>query len=287
VIFNPLKIINLSLVKNQQAHIYDLEFEEAMIEGVHYVRDHRGIWRYAENWIPVPGARDLTLTERFQPKVIINARGDIERVVVSGDSIRDAPDLLGWCEEVGAVMRSPDGEVDEVFVPYPAWKDRDRVPNALVAPEHSDNEAERAVALVERKYREADQALKEVAEERADVLRAYSDRMTREDARKITDLSVGRIQQLIRREKLTELEIGVLEILEAEEACGPEQVRELLQRRYPRSNVAAIDAAMQELINRRLIRSAGGTIRMTREGREATPRRRRSERSGGVEEKGR
>jgi fructose-specific component phosphotransferase system IIB-like protein len=266
-------------LKNHQSHIFDLDLEAAEMNGVHYVRDHRGKWRYAESWILVPGARDLTLTEKFQPKAIVNAQGEAERVVVSGDSIREAPDLLGWCVEVGTAMRGPNGELDEVFVPYSVWRARDRVPNALVAPEHSEAAPRRAVAEIERKYREADQALKEVAEERADVLRRFADRMTREEAHEITDLSVGRIQQLIRREKLTELEVGVLEILQTNDGCTSEQTKELLQRRYPRAEVSAIDAAMQELVNRRLIKAAGQAIRLTREGREALPSPRRSKRA--------
>lgn len=273
-------------MKNNQSHIYDLEQENAEVNGIHYVRDHRGKWRYADTWILVPGARDLTLTEKFQPKMIVNAQGETERVVVSGESIRKASDLLGWCVDAGTAMRGPDGKVDEVFVPYSVWKDRDRVPNALVAPEHSEAEPRRAVAEVERKYREADQALKEVAEERADVLRRYAGQMTREEAHDITNLSVGRIQQLIRREKLTELEFGVLEILQAEDGCSSEQARELLQRRYPRAGIAAIDAAMQELLNRRLIKATGKAIRLTREGREAMPAPRQSKRAGRAEVKG-
>lgn len=263
-------------MKNTQSHIYDLEFESATVSGVHYKRDHDGVWRYSNTWIPVPGARDLTLTEHFEPKVIMSAKNEIERVVVSGESIRESPELLGWCAEVGTSMTGSDGELDEVFVPYAKWQERDRVPGALVAPEHSPKEAERAVAEAERKYREADQALEVAAEARADILRRYADRMTRQEARKITGLSVGRIQQLIHREKPTDLELSVLEILDAKDGREAGAVQELAMKRNPRSTIAAIDEVLRELLSRGLIKRGGARIRLTPEGREMLPASRRA-----------
>lgn len=258
--------------------MYELEFETATVNGVHYLRDHSGTWRYADSWIPVPGARDLTLTERFQPQRVVNAQGDVERMIVPGDSIKAAPELLGWCLEEGTAIEGPDGELKEVFVPYAKWEARDRVPGALVAAEHSDQEAKRVLAEVERRYREADQNLAEVAEERADVLRRYAGQMTRQEAREITGLSVGRIQQLIRREKLTDIEIGVLGILDNREGRSAEAVKELAHKQYPRSDIAAIDRVLRELLDRGLITASGSTIRLTRGGREAAPPRPRAER---------
>jgi hypothetical protein len=258
-------------LNNSQSHIYDLEYETAMVNGVQYLRDREGTWRYADTWIPVPGARDLTLTERFQPQRVVNAQGEVERLIVSGESIRASPALLDWCLEVGTPMEGPDGELNEVFVPHAKWEERDRVPGALVAPEHSDEEPKRALAEVERRYREADQKLTEVAEERADVLRRYAGRMTREEARKITGLSVGRIQQLIRREKLTDLEVGVLGILDSTDVRSIGTVKELAHQQFPRSDIAAIDRVLRELLSRGLIKGSGSSIQLTREGREAAP----------------
>jgi hypothetical protein len=266
-------------VKNTQSHIYDLEFESTTVGGVHYKRDHDGVWRYSDTWLPVPGARDLTLTERFEPKLIVSSSQDsqkVERVVVSGDSVRESPELLGWCLELGTTFTGPDGELVEVFVPYASWQERDRVPGAMVAPEHSEKEAERALAEVERKYREADQALEVAAEERAEMLRRYADRMTRQEARAITGLSVGRIQQLIRREKLNDLELSMLEILDTKDGRKVGTAQELAMKRNPRSGIAAIDEVLRELIARGLIRRSGPRIQLTAEGREMLPSRRRS-----------
>lgn len=258
-------------MKNSQSHIYDLEFETATVGGVHYVRDHKGIWRYADSWIPVPGARDLRLSERFETKDVVSRAGDIERVVVSGDSIRDSPELLEWCIEAGEPMYGPDGRLKEVFVPYEVWTEKNRVPGALVAPEHSSDNARRELALAERKYRESEKALEEAAEARAAVLRTFAGRLTRQQARKITGLSVGRIQQLIRREKLTDLEIGVLGILNVKGGRSAGSVQELAQKQFPRSDAGSIDEVLRELVTRGLVRTAGETIRLTRKGRGMAP----------------
>ncbi len=182
----------------------ELPFETAEVDGTAYVRELDGTWRYAHSWIKVPGARDLTLTERFQPKLIVasTATGEaqVERVVVSGESIAAHPDLLDWCLAEGAKVQGPGPGVFEVLVPVETWNEHDRIPGEIVAPEHSENQSERELAQAEREYREADRALEIAAAHRAEVLRQYAEDMTRQEARAITDLSVGRIQQLIRED---------------------------------------------------------------------------------------
>lgn len=213
----------------------------------------------------------MKLSERFETKGVVSRTGDIERVVVSGDSIRESPDLLKWCIEAGEPMYGPNGRLKEVFVPYEIWTEKDRVPGALVAPEHSPDDAKRKLALAERNYREADQALEEAAEARADVLRLLAGRLTRQQAREITGLSVGRIQQLIRREKLTELEVGVLGILDVKGGRSAGSVQELAQKQFPRTGASAIDGVLRELVTRGLVKAGGETIRLTREGRALAP----------------
>lgn len=201
-------------------------YEHGRAGGTDYLRDSEGVWRFADSHLPVPGARDLTLTERFEPKRVVAADGKIERIVVSGQSILDAPDLLGWCLEQGTKVEDQAGDVSEVLVPYELWQERDRIPNALVAPEHSEDEAEREVALAERGFREAEKALEEAADKRANMLRRYAGQMTRQEARAITGLSVGRIQQLIKDEKLDQVEVVLLRALEGGPVSGLETVTE-------------------------------------------------------------
>jgi hypothetical protein len=173
--------------------------EWAEIDGTVFIRDDDGGWHYADNWILVPGARDVTLTEKFRPKRIVNAEQEVERVVVSGDDIVAAPELLGWCIEEGTPI-TEEGELIEVLVPYKLWQMHDRVPGVLISPEHHGSEAEQQVAVAEREFREAEQQLEKAANYRAETLRQHADEMTRQEARTITGLSVGRIQQLIREE---------------------------------------------------------------------------------------
>jgi hypothetical protein len=176
-------------------------FDLVEANGTIYAREDDGTWRYADTWIPVPGARDLTLTERFKPKLVVAGTGsgqEVERVVVSGEDIAAHPDLLAWCAELGAPVRGPDGEMLEVLVPYELWQEHDRIPGEIVAPEHSDDPAERELAIAERKVREAAQALERATDVRAAVLREHEGLMTREQARAITGLSVGRVQQLVK-----------------------------------------------------------------------------------------
>src|SRR5882757_5806794 len=128
----------------------DYESSEPYLErverdGVVFARDLDHVWRYMDNWIPVPGARDVTLTERFQPKFVVNADKEIERVIVRGEDIEAASGLLDWCLVVGTPIRSGDKLV-EVIVPFGDWDAKDRVPGELFSPEHEGSEAEQQIA---------------------------------------------------------------------------------------------------------------------------------------------
>jgi hypothetical protein len=177
------------------------------------IRDPVGTWRYADSWVPVPGARDVTLTERFSPKFVVNGADEVERVVVDAASIKAAPDLLAWCLDAGTVLRSGE-EVFEVLVPFDLWKEREQIPNELFSPEHQGDEAEREVAAAERRFREMERRFEAASRERAEVLRRYADDMTRQKAREITGLSVGRVQQLISGDSMEDVEREVLELFE-------------------------------------------------------------------------
>ena len=220
-----------------------MTLEAAELDGVQVVRDPDGVWRYAETWIPVPGARDVTLTERFDPKFVISKDGDIERVVVDGASVRTHPDLLDWCLIEGTPIREGD-EILEVFVPYALWEDRERVPNELISPEHEGTVAERELAAAERRFREAERRLDAAAEARAEVLRRYSEEMTRQEAREITGLSVGRIQQLIRTERLEDHERQILEIFQE----GPIETIEVLQDRARARSMPSDEDLLHDLV---------------------------------------
>jgi hypothetical protein len=232
------------------------EFETAVVKGVEYVRDPEGTWRYADSWIKVPGGRDWTLTERFTPKFVIGSSKDqvgrIERVVVSGEEIEKHTDLLGWCLDLGYPVQGPNGEIFEVMVPFDIWNEHDRIPGMIYAPELHGSEAERELAEAERECREADRAQEVAATKRADVLRRHSEEMTRQQARAITDLSVGRIQQLIREG---------LPTLSSEETL----ILAVIDKRKPKNMGALHDALKEDLGMDRSVRAFTHVFRRLRE----------------------
>lgn len=219
MVYTPLNAMAPREIKEAQFYGGGKAYELATVHGQDYLRDEDGTWLYADSWVKVPGARDLTLSERFEPKFIVSSENEVERVVISGSDIAEEPELLGWCLEAGTQIRDDKGELVEVIVPVEIWAEHNRVPGEIVAPEHSEDQAERELAEAERQYREADRALELAAASRADVLRRHADTMTRQEARLITGLSVGRIQQLIRGDSLDEVERLVLE---AVARTGPE-----------------------------------------------------------------
>lgn len=194
-----------------------------------YVRDTDGTWRDADTWVKVPGARDLTLIERFDPKLIISKSGGVERVVVSGSDIAEHPEELGWCLKEGVRVEGP-GDSFEVLVPIEKWEERERIPSAMVAPEFGDDPAERELAEVEREYREADQVLSGVTARRTEVLRNRAEEITRQRASEITGLSIGRIHQLIRDDAeagdVDDLDIAILSALATQKTATTKGLRE-------------------------------------------------------------
>lgn len=254
------------------------DFETAVVKGVEYVRDPEGTWRYSDSWLKVPGARDWTLTERFKPKMVIATSdegvGHVERIVISGEEIEKHSDLLGWVMEVGYPVQGPTGEVFEVMVPFGAWQEHDRIPGMIHAPELHGSEAERELAQAEREYREADRNLEEAAAKRAEVLRRHSEDMTRQQARAITDLSVGRIQQLIREGvegQLDQIDRALLATAELRRPRSRKELHELTSKEteivYP---TELIRSRIINLLERGLLRHPRGKwISLTPEGREA------------------
>jgi hypothetical protein len=221
------------------------------------VRDPAGIWRYVETWIPVPGARDVTLTERFSPKFVINGDREVERVVVEGAAIAAAPELLGWCLEEGTVLRDG-GSVAEVHVPYELWKQRDQILNELFSPEHEGDVAEQEVAAAERRFRETERRFELAAKERAAMLRRHADGMTRQKAREITGLSVGRVQQLISSGAMDMAEREVLELFASGPIRNLDACFELAREKGVPLDRDALLARVEDLKNRELLEQGEG-----------------------------
>lgn len=96
-----------------------------------YIRDEAGVWRYADSGEPVPGAEDMTITNRYNLPVY----GD--DVIVPRSLALNEPDLA-WClewNEVSAVTRydygrrrgmgrDPNIPDDAICVPLAEWDRR-------------------------------------------------------------------------------------------------------------------------------------------------------------------
>jgi hypothetical protein len=270
-----LKIASEDQLKKGQQLEAESSVEMATVGKTAYIRERDGTWRYADTWLKVPGARDLTLTERFQPKFILTGPAEdaqIERVIVSGADVEAHPLLLGWCLQSGMPVRGAEGELLEVLVPYEQWRKGDRIPGEIVAPELHGDSAERALAEAQRRYQEAEQALDEAAALRVSVLQQYAGELTRERAREITGLSVGRVQQLIKSEieldstdKLLLLAVGKRQP-KSEEAVRKALIIEF-GHGYPRGLVKIGLRKLRELDLIDLTRSKGYVL--TAEGQEA------------------
>jgi hypothetical protein len=228
------------------------ELPSAVIGDVQVVRDPAGVWRYVDTWVAVPGVREATLTERFAPKFIVNADNEVERVVVDGAAIQAAPELLSWCLDEGTVIRDGE-EVTEVLVPHDLWKENERIPNELFSPEHQGDKAEREVAAAERNFREIEKSFEVATKERAHVLRRHADDMTRQRAREITGLSVGRVQQLIRSEYMDGTEREVLELFESGLVGSFDALVELAQEKGMSLDNSALMARVDDLRDRGLL----------------------------------
>jgi hypothetical protein len=243
--------------------------EVATIGHVQFVRDEEGIWRYADSWIEVPGARDLTLSERFEPKFVVGGDGKVERVVISAESVREAPELLEWCLRVGTVIKERNGELTEILVPLEAWQERDRVPGKLVTPEYHGIPAEKELARAEREYREADRNLEIKAEKRAEALRHHAENMTRQEARRITGLSVGRIQQLIRSDSLNDTERELLQIVDGQRPKKFPAIQKTAEASDFNFPLASLRRRLRELEHRELVVATRNGFKLTKDGREA------------------
>lgn len=265
-------------LKSAEFFFEGVALETAIVGDQQYVRERNGTWRYAVSWVKVPGARDLTLSERFNPKLVVanTASGtEVEAVVVSGRDIDAHPELLGWCLDAGvSVPSGADGQLPEVMVPINAWQEHERVPGEIVAPENSDDPAVRDLAIAERQYREADRALELAAMRRAEVLRQHSGSMTRQQMREITDLSVGRIQQLI-QEGSEELELDehdafLLAIVESRRPKNLNVFYELAKKELDAPGTyAQLKQRTKVLRGRGLIERKSSRLRLTPEGKKA------------------
>lgn len=151
-------------------------------------------WRYDGTEIPVVGARDVTLAEAANPRIIARADDEPEAVLLSLSEI-EADTRLLWAVKEG---RRLDGDEEpEYKVPFAIWQEHAGQPVGAWFPEWDGSGLDRSLALAERDYRFAKHALED-----AGVLRQYlivlAARLGR--SRRVVGetlgLSAARVQQL-------------------------------------------------------------------------------------------
>jgi hypothetical protein len=156
--------------------------------------DESGEWKYEGTEIAAVGARDLTLAEVADPRIIARVGGDPEAVLLSLSEI-EADERLR--DLLGKGTRLDGDREPEYKIPWSEWQEYAAAPVKAWLPEYDAVGVDRSLALAERHYRYAKQALDE-----AGVLRQYlvilAGRLGR--SRRVVGetlgLSSARIQQL-------------------------------------------------------------------------------------------
>jgi hypothetical protein len=168
------------------------------VEGRQFVREPDGVWRYADRAAAVPGARDLTATERYDPQFV--GRGGVkgpEQILLPTKLVTEHDDLA-WCLKVGSTLRAEQpGSPSYVMVPASEWAKHEHEPVGIVAPELSLRPAVREIAEAERDVREAQESLAAATRRRAQLLTKHGHELTRREVADITGLSLARVQQLV------------------------------------------------------------------------------------------
>jgi len=144
--------------------------------------------------IPAVGARNLTLAEVADPRVIARSNGEPEAVLLSLTEIESDQKLL-WALPAGTRL---DGEDEPLYkVPWEVWQEHAFEPAGAWLPEWDATGLDRALAVREREYRFARQALDDIgiARQYLIILAARLGR-SRRVVGEVLGLSPARVQQL-------------------------------------------------------------------------------------------
>lgn len=153
-----------------------------------------GEWRYAGTPIAAVGARDVTLAEAAHPRIVSRSGDEPEAVLLSLTEI-EADERLLWAVKKGTRLN---GEDDPLYkIPWAVWQEYAAEPVDAYLPEWDGAGLDRSLALAEREYRFAKQAMDD-AGVRRQYLVILASRLGR--SRRIVGetlgLSPARIQQL-------------------------------------------------------------------------------------------
>lgn len=129
------------------------------------VLDESGSWKYAETEIPAVGARDVTLADVIRPRKIARAGDEPEAVLLSLTEV-ESDDRLHWVFKKGKRLNGD--EEPQYKVDWPIWQEHAAEAVGAWLPEWDGSGLDRSLALAERRWRFAKQALDD-----AGTLRQY------------------------------------------------------------------------------------------------------------------
>jgi hypothetical protein len=127
--------------------------------------DESDAWLYADTVIPAVGARDITLGEATNPNRLARAGEEPEAVLLSLTEI-ESDKRLHWAFESGTRLN---GDKEPLYkVDWAVWQEHADEPVGAWLPEWDGHGVDRSLALAERQWRFAKQALDD-----AGVMRQY------------------------------------------------------------------------------------------------------------------
>jgi hypothetical protein len=174
--------------------------------------NRRGGWEYEGTEIPAVGAKDLTLGEKLNP-LRIGRPGQEPIAVLLPASEVDGNPGLEWARQAGTELEAAEGPL--IRVPFPVWQEHAEELVGAWLPERDAKGIDRSLAVAEREFRFAQQALEGTRMVRncLVVLATQLGRSRREVGESL-GLSLGRVQQLNEDPSHAVLEV-VEELLEA------------------------------------------------------------------------
>lgn len=163
------------------------------VEGRIYTRGPEGQWLYGDTGVPVPGSRDLRLSDVYKPGTVgVHPDAD-EFVMIAADDVA-CPELT-WASREGTPVDIAGRRY--YLVSATVWAEHGDAVCGVHAPELHGSPEERLAARAERDFRLAQYAAELAAARRARAFETAGDRgLTRRRLAALVNLSPTRIQQL-------------------------------------------------------------------------------------------
>ena len=230
-------------------------------------KNRRGQWEYEGTEIPAVGARDLTLGEELEPLTIGRPGEEPIAVLLPAFAVEANP-RLEWARHAGKEF---EGTEEKFFqIPFSLWQEHEEEVVGPWLPEHNARGLTRSLAIAEREFRFAQQALEASRLVRnCIVVLATRLGLSRRQVGESVGLSLGRVQQL-NEDPPEEVVQVVEEVLEAAELVA----KNIGVRPCPREDVpkpralihAELDGVIEAMLLLGLLEEAADGLQLTSDG---------------------